>query len=232
MILILTQPINSWACLWEGGENAYWPTNSIKVCFTNLNESPRHQHVAQVVQNSLSDLDRQTRFRFVGYGECLEEERDEHQIRIDMQDIGASARAYSIGPESGLMWPSTTLPLGGGTDPRTLAVVTDTFIRYTAMHEVMHLLGVHHDHERGSKAYESLNVDQPDLVTYGAYDPESIMLNNEGLSSGDLRCLNMIAARRMHLVYNGTQTTTYSDFDSVPSSYEEVYYEEGHNSIR
>jgi hypothetical protein len=230
--LIFSLSNYSYACLWQGGEEAYWPTNSIKVCFTNLNESPRHRHVASVVENALQDLDRQTRFRFMGYGECLESERDEHQIRIDLQDIGASARAYSIGPSSGLMWPSTTLPLGGSTDPRTQAIVTDSFIRYTTYHEIMHLLGVHHDHERGSKAYESLNEDHPDLVTYGPYDPDSIMLNNEGLSPGDLRCLNMIAARRMHLVYNGSQSTTYSDFETeVRTTPEEVYYQSDPNSI-
>lgn len=220
-IQILISPVNVKACLWQGGNNAYWPTNSIKVCFTNLNDSERHQHVASLVKASIEEIDQKTRFRFSGYSECLEEERDEHQIRINLEDIGASGRSYTVGPSAGLLWPSTTLPLNGSTDPRTQALVTDGFISWTTKHELMHLLGLHHDHQRGSQNYDAINEQVPELVTFGSYDPNSIMLENESLSAGDLRCLNMIASRRMHLVYSGTQTTRYSDFDSSTDVSEE-----------
>lgn len=230
MFLLIFHPFHLIACLWKGGENAYWPTNTIKTCFTNPNASIHHQRTALTVIDSIKELSDKTRFRFVGFTKCKHSESEEHQIRIALENVGSEPGSYNVGPSAGLMCPNLILPLQSQ-NSRSPASVSSSFIDWTTKHDVIHLLGVLHDQPRASISYDTLNSEEPNLVTFGEYDANSITLDNQHLSEADIQCLNMIALRKMHLVYNGAQSAPYSSFEQPEESRQQSYYIEGSNSL-
>ncbi len=200
VIFLLTSA--SQACIWQQAEPAYWPSNNIQVCFTNMNQSERHQMLAQLVQNTLLEINRRTSFQLTGFSECQPTGVGTPQISINLDEgrtVGQASPNYQGGMSE---YPNVFVP--------THNSLGQEFIVGQAIHEVLHMFGIQHEHAHFQE--RDFGSDSPfregDFYFHGSYNPDSVMVrtsatgftppvdSNQGwLAESDVQCLNMIAAR-------------------------------------
>ena len=165
-------------------------------------------------------INRRSPFNLHGFDICSPTDSSKEMIRINMNESqGLGALAASIGPASKFSsqnltmsstdegWPGGVKPslVPGASLPERVRIFNDrSDISWTALHEVMHLLGFHHSE------YWNSNIPAEDhgtleVIQYGlAVDNESVMMrgyrsydrdNLVVLSDTDVACLNHVANR-------------------------------------
>lgn len=222
-ILITIYSLQTFSCIWQNSENPFWPSSRIEVCF--LPPSPGEQEnlslfteAKRIATQGLQDIDRQTQMSFFGYNECTDHNTTPRgaKIRIDLSSTRNVGEAASIGPGSSQSAVNLTLPYlrGNDKDSPLLHLQNSFAIQYILTHELLHLLGFHHDRPRG----ETKDMDaatRGNALVIGDFDPNSIMnlsspmgvaaqanrenpTENPILSPADIHCINRVADRTIH----------------------------------
>ncbi len=214
---LITTPL--WACIWQGGENAYWPSNRIEVCFLEANPNDLEHEQAfsaaiELATQAYVEMSQQTDFHFFGFQTCVFNEDSEltPMIRVDFSTEVTLGHAVSKGPGASTEPINIVMPYldRSGKDDNPQGVQTDFAIKYIMIHETLHLLGFSHDSPRDP--IKDTNRFPPHTLIVGDFDPLSVMhlfspmgiaaqtnqqnpTTNPILSSGDISCLNQVARR-------------------------------------
>lgn len=222
-IAITLYSLQTYACIWQNGENPFWPSSRLEVCFIPPSAAERENlnlftEAKTIATQGLQDIDSQTDMSFFGFNECTDHNTSPRtpKIRIDLSSTRTVGEAASIGPASSQSSVNLTLPYLRGADKDSpMNTLQNSFaIRYILTHELLHLLGFHHDRQRG----ETKDIDAAVLnnaLVIGDFDPHSVMnlsspmgvaaqtnranpTDNPILSPGDISCINRVADRTIH----------------------------------
>jgi hypothetical protein len=163
-------------------------------------------------------INNRTSFKMQGFNLCSSDDDSKDMIRINMNDSqGAGAMASSIGPRSrqeseNVTMSSTDEAWPGGIKPsftngeelpnRVRTFNTRRVVSWVALHETMHLLGLHHS-EYWDEDMSGADIDVEEVIQFGLLqDSDSVMtrgqVNTDSiglavLSETDVSCLNHIA---------------------------------------
>lgn len=189
------------ACLWQNSNQPYWPSNEINVCFIKpKGEFSFEMSRARVtIERAFkAQLNKRTPFEFKGFGFCREEDKSTPGVHIALSYGMGGGMSAGIGPSYALDYPNLTLDYIS-LDPSTQKpTFSATSLVNATLHETLHLFGFLHDTERTNKRrLASLQHHNPVMI--GDYDKNSVLVNPNTtvLSDGDVKCLQMIANKKM-----------------------------------
>lgn len=159
-----------------------------------------------------SQINSRTDFNLTGFGECTDEASNsrEQMIRIsfnglnvgygEASTVGAGV-ASRVGPSASRHYPNINVSIAhienanGKIDPRRVRKFSEPSLNgRVAVHEVLHLLGLHHLEAWDGVVSESPGTQR--VIQIGEVpDRDSIMVRSGPLSDRDVQCLNLIASR-------------------------------------
>lgn len=213
MFLFVETSIEASACVWQNGENPFWQSNEIQICFVDpASESmdPNERQARRLIKEAVErEFNNRTNISFTGFQSC---EHNYHRqgennslppmIRMELSPGFGSGQAHSIGPASSTSHVNIRvdyLSVGSTSEePRTRAPID---MQDEALHELMHLLGFHHGFfHTNSKAAESYE----NLIFLNEYDPQSITIPaptrdpTGRFTAADIECINKVADRSIN----------------------------------
>jgi hypothetical protein len=218
------------ACVWvpEDGATVYWPSTTIPVCFIeqdaraisrkgNTTFSNDLSESRQIMTQALREMSQKTRFNLHGFGQC-DPNDSSPMIRINFTRNAGDGEAESIGPNSARKRPYN-ISVSQVPTPHVQSRVSErtglpesfdhaAWAKTAVQHEVMHLLGFHHDTPRGTSEWNRFVAAQGQTQRIDEeFDQHSVMnITGHGkeLSDRDIACINDLAMRTIR--YNSVTT--------------------------
>lgn len=230
----------------KSGKSPFWPSSKIEVCFlppkpqTHISapnpldetyQKKYEENAATVRRTLVEQINGRTKFKMTGFQTCQDADRGKPMIRINLNGAGGGggALAASIGPNSSgeaenitmttvnAEWSATGKPQKGASTGERVRVFHDQrHISWIALHETLHLLGLHHT-EYWDRDMTDSDPDALRVTQVGSQPDQLSMMNREQrnfdaagiaqLSERDVQCLDLIADRRVKALHPPRELT-------------------------
>lgn len=219
-LIFLSHTTQATACIWQGGDSAFWSSYRIEVCFIPATGIELTEHrdlylrAKRIIENGYRLFNQETSLEFFGFNDChdMTNSQRSEKIRIDLMLTDGLGRAYSVGPASARYEHNMILTYAmqaAKTSDGLPRPILEENLLFLVLHESMHLLGIHHEHPRNSKWWAEMAQDVFFLENFDAgsvmnITPEEMgnLTNNRSilraapfLTIDDKRCIDAIVSR-------------------------------------